>query len=64
MMSEKDRFLVNLHEARNRGLVGLHFDFRPSRPMTPEEIFKALNEVDAAVEQGHRHFGWDGNMPR
>ncbi|MBN9569146.1 MAG: hypothetical protein J0H79_16285 [Alphaproteobacteria bacterium] len=62
-MTERDKFLTRLAEDRGAGLIDMKFFFRPSRPMTPEEIFGAINEVDEAVENGHRHKGWTGNVP-
>ncbi len=60
-MTEGDKLMARLSEARNGGLVDMKFFFRPSRPMTPEEIFGAMNEIDDAISRSDRHAGWSGN---
>ena len=60
-MTECDKFMARLSEARNGGLVDMKFFFRPSRPMTSEEIFGAMNEIDDAIRCSDRHTGWNGN---
>lgn len=62
-MSEREKFMAQLAEARVAGLVDFKCFFRPERPMKPEEIFAALNEVEAAVRNGVSHSGWKGNVP-
>lgn len=64
-MSERDKFLSRLADARKAGLTDQKFFFMPSMPMAPEEIFKAMNEVEDAVrhQKAVRHTGWAGNEP-
>ena len=59
--SERERFLERLAQQRAGGLVDLHYTFAPTRPMAPEEIFKAMNEVEEAIKRGRRHTDWNGN---
>lgn len=60
-MTEGDKFMARLSEARNGGLVDMKFFFRPCRPMTSEEIFGAMNELDEAISRSDRHAEWKGN---
>lgn len=60
-MTEREKFMARLSEARDGGLVDIKFFFRPHRPMKPEEIFSAMNEVDDAIKNGERHTAWSGN---
>lgn len=60
-MGERDKFMMRLACAREAGLVDIRFCFRPTRPMKPEEIFRAMNEVEDAIKKGHRHARWEGN---
>ena len=64
-MSEREKFLARLGEARGNGLVDVKFFFHPSRAVKPEEIFESLNEIESAVKLGKcvRHTGWNGNKP-
>lgn len=62
-MSERDRFMDRLARAREAGLVNIGFCFRPTHPMKPEEIFRAMNEVEDAVRSGRRHTHWEKNAP-
>jgi hypothetical protein len=62
-MTEQEKFMARLAEARDARLVDMKFFFRPDRPMKPEEIFGAMNEVEDAVKKGRRHSGWTGNEP-
>lgn len=64
-MTERERFLARLADQRTAGLVDIKFFFQPSKPMAPEEIFAAMNEVDGAVKSGasRRHSDWSGNDP-
>ncbi len=63
MLTERDKFMARLSEARDGGLVDQKFFFQPSRSLKPEEIFAAMNEVEDAVKKGHRHSSWEGNEP-
>jgi len=60
-MTEREKLIARLSEARDAGLVDMKFFFRPSRQMTPEEIFGAMNEVDDAIKCGKRHAEWKGD---
>lgn len=62
-MTERDKFLARLGEARDAGLVDVKFFFHPTRAVKPEEIFAALNEIDEAVKNGRcvRHSKWNGD---
>lgn len=64
-MSEQERFLARLQTERDGGLVDVKFFFHPSRMVEPEEIFAALNEIDAAIANGNcvKHTDWNGNQP-
>ncbi len=62
-MTERDRFMARLAEAREAGLVDMKFFFMPSGPMKPESIFAAMNQVEDAVKKGKRHTEWAGNTP-
>ncbi len=62
-MTERDKFMARLSEARDAGLVDMRFFFHPERPMKPEEIFAAMNQVEDAVKKGSRHTHWVGNDP-
>jgi hypothetical protein len=62
-MTERERFMARLSEAREAGLVDLKFFFQPKGPMKPEEIFAAMNQVEIAVKNGVRHSDWKGNAP-
>lgn len=63
MTSEREKFTARLAEAREAGLVDLKFFFHPARPMKPDEIFAAMNQVEEAVKKGVRHSGWKGDIP-
>jgi len=65
MMSERDKFMARLADAREAGLSDIKFFFMPSEAMEPEQIFGAMNEVEDAVrhENALRHTGWVGNNP-
>lgn len=65
-MTERERFMTRLAEARNAGLVDQKFFFHPARPFKPEEIFAAMNQVEDAIKQGRcrRHAGWHGDSAR
>ncbi|WP_054211865.1 hypothetical protein [Bosea vaviloviae] len=62
-MTERDKFLARLGEAREAGLVDVKFFFHPTRAVKPEEIFSSLNEIDEAVKHGRcvRHSKWNGD---
>lgn len=62
-MSEREKFLARLGEARELGLVDVKFFFHPTRAVKSEEIFASLNEIESAIKSGNctRHAGWDGN---
>lgn len=62
-MTEREKFLARLAEARGAGLVDLKFFFRSERAMKPDEIFAALNQIEGAIKSGKctRHAAWDGN---
>jgi hypothetical protein len=62
-MSEREKFMARLAEAREGGLVDMKFFFEPSKAMKPEEIFSAMNQVEQAAKTGHRHTAWKGNKP-
>ena len=62
-MSEREKFMARLAEARAGGLVDMKFFFEPSKAMKPDEVFGAMNQVEAAVKKGHRHTEWNGNKP-
>jgi hypothetical protein len=64
-MSERDKFMSRLADAREAGLTDIKFFFMPSRAMGPEEIFGAMNEVEEAVshKSALRHTAWNGNDP-
>jgi hypothetical protein len=62
-MTERDKFMARLAEARNAGLVDMKFFFQPKQPMKPEAIFGAMNQVEDAVKKGKRHQAWKGNLP-
>jgi hypothetical protein len=65
IMSQRDKFMARLAAAREAGLTDLKFFFMPTKPMEPEEIFGAMNEVEDAVRHNKalRHTGWKGNDP-
>lgn len=62
-MTEREKFLARLGEARDAGLVDVKFFFHPTRAVKPEEIFASLNEIDEAVKHGRcvRHSKWSGD---
>ena len=62
-MTERERFLARLGEARKGGLVDVKFFFHPSGAVKPEQIFASLNEIEDAIESGRcvKHTGWDGD---
>ena len=62
-MTEKEKFLARLGNARKEGLVDVKFFFHPSRAVKPEEIFAGLNGVEDAIESGKatKHTSWKGN---
>jgi hypothetical protein len=62
-ISERDKFMARLAEARDAGLVDQKFFFHPARAFKPEEIFAAMNQVEDAIKQGRckRHESWYGN---
>lgn len=64
-MTEQEKFLARLDDARKAGLVDVKFLFHPSRAVKPEEIFAGLNEIEIAIESGNcvRHSKWSGNAP-
>lgn len=62
-MTEREKFMARLSTAREGGLVDMKFFFRSMKPMSPEEIFGAMNQVEDAVKKGTRHEGWNGNVP-
>ena len=62
-MTERGKFMARLAEAQDAGLVDLKFFFHPARPMKPEEVFAAMNDVEDAVKKGVRHTDWKGNTP-
>jgi hypothetical protein len=61
-MTERDKFMARLAEAREAGLVDQKFFFHPARALKPDEIFAAMNKVEDAVKTGKRHTGWKGNL--
>jgi aminoglycoside phosphotransferase len=60
-MTEREKFMARLAEAREAGLVDQKFFFHPARAFKPEEIFAAMNQVEDAVKRGIRHTEWIGN---
>jgi hypothetical protein len=62
-MTEREKFMARLAEARDAGLVDMKFFFHPAGPMKPEQIFGAMNQVEDAAKKGVRHSGWKGNDP-
>jgi hypothetical protein len=58
-MTEREKFMARLAKARDAGLVDMKFFFHPARPMKPEEIFAAMNEVEDAAQKGVRHSEWE-----
>jgi hypothetical protein len=62
-MTEREKFMARLAEAREAGLVDLKFFFHPERALEPEEIFAAMNEVEEAIAAGRcvKHSAWKGN---
>lgn len=62
-MSEQEKFLVRLGDARKDGLVDVKFFFHPSRAVKPEEIFAGLNGVEDAILAGRAtaHTTWEDN---
>ncbi|TGQ03165.1 MULTISPECIES: hypothetical protein [unclassified Mesorhizobium] len=62
-MSEQEKFLARLGDARNDGLVDVKFFFHPSRAVKPEEIFAGLNGVEDAIRDKRAtvHTNWDNN---
>jgi hypothetical protein len=65
-MLERDKFMARLERDRQNGLTDMKFFFMPDRPLSPEEIFAAMNQVEEAIEAGQcfTHSGWNGNAPR
>jgi hypothetical protein len=65
-MLERDKFMAQLAKDRSAGLTDMKFCFMPERPMSPEEIFAAMNEIEASIAAGKSitHSGWSGNDPR
>ena len=43
MLTERDKFMTRLAEARDAGLMDQKFFFHPNRALKPEEIFAAMN---------------------
>jgi hypothetical protein len=64
-MTEREKFMTRLAEAREAGLVDLKFFFQPSKALRPEEIFAAINQVEDAIKGGNcvRHSKWVANDP-
>ena len=64
-MTEREKFMARLEKARANGLVDMKFFFQPKRPVKPEEIFAALNEIEDAIDKGKcvSHTSWKGNQP-
>lgn len=62
MRTERDKFMARLVEAREAGLKDMKFFFCPAGSMAPEEVFAAMNEVEAACKKATRHSGWNGNV--
>lgn len=62
-MTEREKFLARLGEARKVGLVDVKLFFHPNRVVEPEEIFASLNEIDDAKKQDKCivHDGWSGD---
>jgi hypothetical protein len=60
-MSEREKFLARLGEARDLGLMDVKFFFHPNRAVKPEDIFASFNEIDEAIKNGKcvRHAKWD-----
>jgi hypothetical protein len=42
-MTERDRFMRRMEEARKQEPVDIRLSFQPTRPVATEEIFAALN---------------------
>lgn len=63
MITEREKFMARLAEARDAGLVDFKFFFQPTEAMTPEEIFAAMNQMEDAAKKGKRHTGWKGDDP-
>jgi hypothetical protein len=63
VMTERESFLARLGESRKVGLVDVKFFFRPTQPAKPEDIFAALNEIEAAIDGGKcvAHSKWNGD---
>ncbi|MDB5593719.1 MAG: hypothetical protein JWM36_680 [Hyphomicrobiales bacterium] len=64
-MTEREKFLARLGEAREAGLVDVKFFFHPARAVKPEEIFASLNEIEDSIKHDrcHRHTAWNGDAP-
>ncbi|QOG06538.1 hypothetical protein IGS74_18835 [Aureimonas sp. OT7] len=64
-MTEQDKFLSRLAEARDEGLVDVKFFFHPSRAVKAHDIYEGLNQIEEAIASGEcvRHSGWAGNLP-
>jgi hypothetical protein len=62
-MTEREKFMARLAEARAAGLVDMKFFFHPARAMKPEDIFAAMNQVEDAAKAAKRHTNWKGNDP-
>lgn len=64
-MTEREKFMARLAEARDAGLVDVKFFFHPARATEPEEIFASLNQVEDAIRKGRcvRHTDWHGDHP-
>jgi hypothetical protein len=62
-MTEREKCMSRLAEAREAGLVDLKFFFHPARALEPEEIFAAMNEIEDAISAGKcvKHSAWKGN---
>jgi hypothetical protein len=62
-MTEREKFMTRLAEARAAGLVDMKFFFHPARALEPEEIFAAMNEIEDAIDAGKcvRHTSWEVN---
>jgi hypothetical protein len=60
-MTDREKFEAKLQQTRASGLLDLKYFFRPTQPMTPEEIYRAMNEFDEASKTGRRHLKWKGN---
>lgn len=58
-MTEKTKYMTKLSEDRTKGLKDVKYFFVRQDFMTPEEIYAALNEFQAAAENAQPHDGWE-----